>query len=119
MVTTWPKNFPGLGTGALTLNGFNQLNPLGNVDRVAATGDKIQLQTSTDSNVGSGVTFKDFGEYANDFIVFDGTDGSSYCKTQCHAGTSIVKPNQAKPGKSTQERVWACLRTAPPQRPQD
>ena len=75
----------GLGTGALTLNGFNQVNPLGNVDRVTATGDKIQLQTTTDSNAGSGVTFKDFGEYANDFIVFDGTDVSS-----SNAGDNIL-----------------------------
>ena len=75
----------GLGTGALTLNGFNQVNPLGNVDRIAATGDKIQLQTSTDSNAGSGVTFKDFGEYANDFIVLNGSDVSS-----SNAGDNIL-----------------------------
>ena len=37
----WKSNF----------NGFNQVNLLGNVDRVTATGDKIQLQTTTDSNV--------------------------------------------------------------------
>ena len=67
----------GGGTSALILNGFNQFNPLGNVDRVAATGDKLQLQTAADSNVGSGVTFKDYGEYINDGIVLDGSDGSS------------------------------------------
>ena len=75
----------GDSSGSLTLNGFEQINLAGNVDRIAATGDKIQLQTSTDSNVGSGVTFKDFGEYINDFIVFDGTDGSS-----SNAGDNIL-----------------------------
>ena len=67
----------GGGSGALTLNGFNQVNILGNVDRVTGAGDKLQLQTATDSNVGSGVTFKDYGEYANDSIVLNGSDGSS------------------------------------------
>jgi hypothetical protein len=67
----------GGGTGALTLNGFNQVNSLGNVDRVTATGDKLQLQTTADSNVGSGATFKDYGEYINDSIVLNGSDGSS------------------------------------------
>ena len=75
----------GLGTGALTLNGFNQVNLSGNVDRITATGEKIQLQTSTDNNVGSGVTFKDFGEYANDFIVLNGSDVSS-----SNAGDNIL-----------------------------
>ena len=75
----------GNGTGNLTLNGFNQVNVLGNVDRIAATGDKIQLQTSTDSNVGSGVTFKDFAEYGNDNIVLNGSDTSG-----SNAGDNIL-----------------------------
>ena len=70
-------NTNGGGTGTLTLNGFNQINPLGGVDRITSTGDKIQLQKATDNNVGSGVSFKDFGEYANDFIVLNGSDVSS------------------------------------------
>ena len=75
----------GGGTGNLTLNGFNQVNLLGNVDRITATGDKIQLQTKTDSNIGSGVTFKDYGEYTNDFIVLNGSDLSS-----SNAGDNIL-----------------------------
>ena len=75
----------GSGTGSLTLNGFSQINTFGGVDRITAVGEKLQLETAADSNVSSGVTFKDFGEYANDFIVLNGSDGSS-----SNAGDNIL-----------------------------
>ena len=78
-------NTGGGGNNSLLLNGFNQVNVLGNVDRITGNNNGWLLEDATDSNLGAGITFKHHGEYRTDFIVLNGSDGSS-----SNAGDNIV-----------------------------
>ena len=77
----------GSKSGVLLTNGTRQVNTKAGVDRTvpATFGDKFLLETKTDSNVGSGVTFRNFGEYGNDNIVLNGSDASG-----SNAGDNIL-----------------------------
>ena len=77
----------GSNSGVLLTNATRQVNTKVGVDRIvsASFGDKFLLETKTDSNVGSGVTFRNFGEYGNDNIVLNGSDISG-----SNAGDNIL-----------------------------
>ena len=72
-------------SGVLTLNGFEQLNVKGGVDRVDGVGFEFQLEEWTDQNYDSGFSFEQFANYTTDDIVLEGTDGSS-----TNAGDNIL-----------------------------
>jgi hypothetical protein len=63
--------------GVLSLNGFEQINVFGGVDRVDAAGEQFLLEDFSDQNNDVGFTFDQFANYTTDDIVLDGTDGSS------------------------------------------
>ena len=63
--------------GVLSLNGFEQINLIGGVDRVDAAGDQFLLEDFSDQNNDVGFTFDQFANYTTDDIVLNGTDGSS------------------------------------------
>ena len=63
--------------GVLSLNGVEQINIIGGVDRVDAAGDQFLLEDFSDQNNDAGFTFDQFANYTTDDIVLNGTDGSS------------------------------------------
>ena len=77
----------GSKSGSLLTNATSQINTKVGVDRIipATFGDKFLLESKSDSNVGSGVTFRSFGEYVNDNLVLDGSDTSG-----SNAGDNIL-----------------------------
>mgnify|MGYP001411399867 CR=1 FL=1 len=86
----------GGGSGNLLVTGWNQINTVGNVDRVTADGEDIALEDASDDNIGTGFSFEDFGSYSQDIIVLDGTDGSS-----SNAGDNILINNIGDPPSVT------------------
>ena len=72
-------------SGVLILNGFEQVNAKGGVDRVDGAGDELQLEDFSDQNYDSGFTFEQLANYTSDTIVLNGTDGSS-----TNAGDGLV-----------------------------
>ena len=64
-------------SGVLLLNGFEQINKKGSVNRIDGAGDELQLEDFSDLNYDSGFDFKQFANYTDDNIVLNGTDGSS------------------------------------------
>ena len=92
-------------SGVLTLNGFQQINVAGGVNRVDGSGDEFQLEDFTDLNYDSGFTFKQLANYTEDNIVLNGTDGSStnaggnilldgFDSTGRHSGDLLVGESQ-------------------------
>ena len=63
--------------GVLSLNGFEQINVIGGVERVDTTAAQFLLEDFSDQNNDVGFTFDQFANYTTDDIVLDGTDGSS------------------------------------------
>ena len=91
-----------LGTatsGVLILNGFEQINEKGGVNKVIS-GEEIQLEEWTDQNYDSGFAFDQFANYTSDSIVLDGTDGSS-----TNAGDNILIDNYDETGRFYQARL--------------
>ena len=91
-----------LGTatsGVLILNGFEQLNAKGGVNKVISGGE-FQLEEWTDQNYDSGFAFDQFANYTSDSIVLDGTDGSS-----TNAGDNILIDNYDETGRFYQARL--------------
>ena len=74
-------------TGRLALDGFNLVNTLASVDTVVSTDGTsgILLEDASDLSRDSGFTFESFGGYSEDFIVLNGTDGSS-----SNAGDNLI-----------------------------
>ena len=63
--------------GVLSLNGVEQINVVGGVNRIDAAGDQFLLEDFSDQNNDVGFTFDQFANYTTDDIVLNGTDGSS------------------------------------------
>ena len=74
-------------TGRLALDGFNLVVDVANVDTVVSTDGTsgILLEDASDLSRDSGFTFESFGGYSEDFIVLNGTDGSS-----SNAGDNLI-----------------------------
>lgn len=72
-------------SGVLILNGFEQVNTKGGVNRIDGAGDEFKLEDFSDQNNDSGFSFDQFASYTIDDMVLNGTDGSS-----TNAGDNIL-----------------------------
>ena len=87
-------------SGNLILNGFEQINEKGSVNRIADAGENFNLQDFSDQNNDSGFTFEQFANYTSDIIVLNGTDGSS-----TNAGDNLVLDGYDETGRFAGDNI--------------